>query len=159
MSTIEFERLLISKIDDIREAGDGKITRAAINKALEVADDDEETIESIRKKLRSSKCIKGRGRYYTFLVEEIIEPDEDLIASDPELSSMAIMVKGIDAFTSKRTPVAPKWLEIKCKHCKCWSREEKTCSEKEGRHLGVNDACSDGFFLFNPASLYRKRRK
>lgn len=92
---VEFERLLISKIDEIKKAGNGKITRKVINAVLGVDENDKKTVETIRKKLRNSRCFKGRGGFYRFLVEEVMDMDATVIESDPELSIMESIVKSV----------------------------------------------------------------
>ena len=155
MTIISFERLLLSKINEIKEAGNGHVTRSVINTVLGVDPDDDETIEVIRKKLRMAKCIR---KYYKFNVEGLIDPDENVIRSDPDLLAMRELLVDNFGFDSKITRTIPKNVKKKCKHCKHWNRGEKSCSEKDGRFLGVQDACTDGSFLFNPDSFYRKKK-
>lgn len=160
MSLVDFERLLISKINEVREASGNKITRRAINAVLGVDENDFETVEEIRKKLKSSACFRARGRYYTFLIEEVIDQDEELIASDPDMSMMARVIKvaGKDITSKVMHPVAPPRLVKRCKHCQHWSRDDKKCKTKGETRLGIDNACTDESFLFNPVSIARRKK-
>lgn len=159
MSIVDFEILLLSNIEKIKKVNNGRITRRIINKVLGIAPDDKESIELVRRKLQKTKCIKARGRYYTFMVDGIIKPDDKMIRSDPVFNNMNELLVDDFGFNRKIDPVAPKTLKKKCKYCKHWAREGKSCSKKEGYFIGALDACTDGSFLFNPLSIMSKKKR
>lgn len=158
LTVVDLERLILSKLDAIRDAGDGKITRKSMETALGV--DDEGQKKWFKKKLRLLKCFDRRGAYYYPKVDRVYDVDEEIIEMDPMMKILDSCITENDMFSKNR--VLTEYfgaLDIvyKCEDCSIFDPDKKWCAKK-GKGRMRNDPQCNEHFKFNPYRAWRYAR-
>jgi hypothetical protein len=167
MGIAELERLLISNAGRARDIGKGNITFSDITVAIGISHDDGQ-VKALHDKMAMAKCVTKRGKYYTFTVEKISEPDDSAIKNDPTLSLMDKIFDAVVKPSPERDIIIHLTDDNKrypCRNCYMLDAKHKICGStgKPAKEDDIPDDC-DEFKLdiatlgYNKKSWYRKKK-